>query len=83
MLLTIKKEQCILSHDGQRLITEASDTGLPPGIESMPIFIAVVDAKNEGFLFHLGELGMNEDEITGWNYFSRTRNNFGLLVIND
>ena len=79
-MFTISKAACSLSSDKKSLVTEASDAGLKPG--NWPDIIAVMDEKNEGYLFFKGPPIIYHDEFGGYEYRTKS-GDFGLTIFND
>ena len=75
MMITINKDCCCLTNDKKGLLTEASSCGLKPG--EWPMFIAVLDDSNNGFLFQQ----MQVDEEGG--KYQTKDGSFELIVLND
>jgi hypothetical protein len=80
-MFTIPKSATSLSKDKKSLITEASDAGF--GVGNWPDIVAVLDEKNEGFLF-FKERAMTDPcgEFGGYEYRTKS-GDFGLTVFND
>ncbi|MCP4201839.1 MAG: hypothetical protein GY769_07895 [bacterium] len=79
-MYVVNKSQVDLMKGNRGLVTEASDVGLAPG--DWPQTIAVLDDRNEGYLFFRGARIDNHGDLGGFNY--RTRDGrFALTVFND
>jgi hypothetical protein len=81
-MFTISKTQVDLNLDGQipEFYTEASDIGLRAG--EWPDFVAVLDEKNEGWLFMKEAPVIRNDELAAYRYSTKSGNMI-LTIIND
>ncbi len=77
-MITVNKSQVILFEG--KLIAEASTLELAPG--EWPDFIAVVDDKNEGYLFQRALPIYRDDEFSGYSY-ADWASGVGMTVFND
>ena len=76
MIHTVTKDHLGRVEGKPELVAEASELGLPPG--EWPEFIAVVDDKEEGFLF------LRAYMMAGGGYCYQTRDGaVSLTVFND
>jgi len=77
-LVKVNRKQVTYMEQGE-VTAEASSLGLTPG--DWPDFIAVVDERDEGFLFGPGIMFMHGDEVGGYEY--QNVNGLKLTVFND